>query len=281
MPFADSDGVKIYYEERGSGPVLLFAHEFADNLHGWKAQVDYFARWYRCIAFNARGYPPSTLPADKEDYGHEQSARDLAALLRHLKIPKAHMVGCSMGAYTILTVALMYPELVQSLTLVSGAAGSRPLDAPPPSGDAMLGLANRVRSLGVEGFAQQVGLSDNRIRLKEKQPQGHLDAITRCSAHSLEGAVQTAALYQGRRPSVFGLAEKLKALTIPVLLMVGDEDDFCIEPNVFLKRTIPNAGLLMFPKTGHAINLEEPEPFNDALDDFLYAIDTGKWRPRP
>ena len=279
MPLAQSDGVEIYYEEKGSGPTLLFAHEFADNLNGWKAQVEFFSRWYRCVAFNARGYPPSSLPADKNDYGHEQSARDVAALLKHLKIPSAHMVGCSMGAYTILTAALMFPGLASSLTLVSGAAGSRPLGAPETLTSAALNLASRVRSEGIEAFAKSVAQSPNRIRLKTKQPRGYLDAIARCSTHSLEGAGQTAELYQGRRPTVFGMEDKLKAVTIPVLLMVGDEDDFCIEPNIFLKRTIPNAGMMMFAKTGHAINLEEPEAFNDALDDFLFAIDKGSWQP--
>jgi pimeloyl-ACP methyl ester carboxylesterase len=82
------------------------------------------------------------------------------------------------------------------------------------------------------------------------------------------------------RPSVFELGDRLARLEVPTLIMTGDEDDPCLEPAVFLKRTIPAAGLVVLPKAGHAINLEEPDLFNRAVLDFLTAVEAGRWPRR-
>ncbi|HEU5194149.1 MAG TPA: alpha/beta fold hydrolase, partial [Methylomirabilota bacterium] len=103
MPHAPAnDGVKLYYEEVGTGTPLVFVHEFADDVRGWAPQVKFFARRYRTVAFNARGYPPSDVPKDPERYSQAQAAADIVAILDHLKLPKAHVVGMSMGGYATL-----------------------------------------------------------------------------------------------------------------------------------------------------------------------------------
>jgi pimeloyl-ACP methyl ester carboxylesterase len=99
MPFADVGGVKLFYEETGQGAPLIFVHEFAGDHQSWHLQVRFFARRYRTIAYNARGYPPSDVPDKPEAYSQERAADDILGILDHLKIPKAHICGLSMGGY--------------------------------------------------------------------------------------------------------------------------------------------------------------------------------------
>jgi proline iminopeptidase len=86
--------------------------------------------------------------------------------------------------------------------------------------------------------------------------------------------------YQGKRPSLSDFAQQFEQLTIPRLIIVGDEDDACIEPSVFLKRTIPTAGLFIQPRTGHAVNLEEPAVFNREVQEFFSTVERGRWGKR-
>ena len=97
MPYAISNDVRLYYEEVGTGTPLVFVHEYADDLYGWEAQLRYFSRRYRCIAYNARGYPPSDVPKPVSKYSQAIATDDIASVMRHLKIRKAHIIVCSMG----------------------------------------------------------------------------------------------------------------------------------------------------------------------------------------
>ena len=74
MPFVDSGGVRLAYEETGRGYPVIFVHEFAGDLESWEPQLAHFARRYRCVAFNARGYPPSDVPSDPDAYSQECGA---------------------------------------------------------------------------------------------------------------------------------------------------------------------------------------------------------------
>ena len=103
MPHVTSDdGVKLYYEETGSGTPVVFVHEFAGDYRSWEPQVRHFARRYRCIVYNARGYPPSDVPSDVERYSQDRARDDILAVLDGLKLAKAHIVGLSMGAFAAL-----------------------------------------------------------------------------------------------------------------------------------------------------------------------------------
>ena len=86
--------------------------------------------------------------------------------------------------------------------------------------------------------------------------------------------------YQGRRPCLYDLTERMAAIDVPMLVVSGDEDELCLEPSLLIKRVVPKAGLSIFPKAGHAVNLEEPLIFNQLLDDFLHQVAQGKWGAR-
>src|SRR5215210_2952660 len=110
MPSALVNGVELHYEEVGAGPALVFSHEFGGGYRSWEPQVAYFARWYRCLTYNHRGFPPSAVPAEAGAYSQEILVEDLRALLGHLGIAAAHLVGLSLGGNVVLNLALRCPE---------------------------------------------------------------------------------------------------------------------------------------------------------------------------
>ena len=125
MPHAKaSDGIKLHYEEAGSGTPLLFVHEFAGDYRSWEPQMRYFARRYRCITYSQRGYTPSDVPTSPDAYSYEHFRDDVVAVLDHLEIDKAHICGLSMGGYSALLVGLKYPQRALSLTLAGAGSGS-------------------------------------------------------------------------------------------------------------------------------------------------------------
>jgi pimeloyl-ACP methyl ester carboxylesterase len=85
---------------------------------------------------------------------------------------------------------------------------------------------------------------------------------------------------QMHRPSLYDLEAQFKAMKPPVLVMVGDEDDHCLQPGIYLKKTIPACGLAVFPKSGHTLNLEEPALFNQLLSEFINQVEAGAWKSR-
>ena len=126
MPYVEATGAKLYFEESGYGYPIIFIHEFASDIRGWEAQVRYFSRSYRCIAYNARGYPPSDVPEDASLYRWQFAVDDIAAIMRDLKIERAHLVGLSMGGYAALQFGLRYPEKTSAMVAASVGSGSHP-----------------------------------------------------------------------------------------------------------------------------------------------------------
>src|SRR4029077_15869955 len=100
MPHAAArDGSRLYYEEAGSGTPVLFIHEFAGDYRSWEPQLRFFSRYFRCIAYNARGFPPSDVPEEAARYSQEHARDDAIAVLDHMRLERAHIVGLSMGGF--------------------------------------------------------------------------------------------------------------------------------------------------------------------------------------
>jgi len=280
MPHASADdGVKLYYEEVGQGTPIVFVHEFADDIKGWAAQVKFFARRYRTIAFNARGYPPSDVPDDPERYSQTRAAADITAILDHLKLPKAHVVGLSMGGYATLHFGLRFPDRALSLTVGGAGYGSVSADRAAFHKDTDHVVAQFEQG-GMAKVAEFYTRGPTRVQFLAKDPVGWQEFYARFAAGSARGHANTMRGVQRRRPSIFELEDRLTKLEVPTLIMTGDEDEPCLEPALFMKRKIRGAGLVVIPNSGHAINLEEPDLFNRAVLDFLTAVDAGRWPRR-
>src|SRR5207302_3845738 len=125
------DGIKLYIEETGTGIPIIFVHEFAGSYRSWESQVRYFSRRYRCITYNARGYPPSDVPKDSGRYSQERARDDIRAVLDALKIDKAHVVGLSMGGFATMHFGMTYPSRARSLMIGGCGYGAAP-DRPEP-----------------------------------------------------------------------------------------------------------------------------------------------------
>ncbi|MBR0645274.1 alpha/beta fold hydrolase [Plastoroseomonas hellenica] len=276
MPYAPAEGARLYYEETGKGHPIVFVHEYGSDHREWETQVRFFSREYRCITFAARGYAPSEVPSDPRLYGQDFACADIAAVMRHLGIPSAHVVGLSMGAFAALLFGIRHPQMATALVVAGVGTGSdlAELDA---FRVAQAARAEQIRQEGWGALAVEQGLSPTRIQLRKKDPRGWEEFVQHLREHSAEGSGLTMRHYQGARDPVYAWEERLRAMRVPTLLAVGDEDAPCIEPNIFLKRTLPNAGLWMHPRTGHAINLEEPAAFNRAVQDFFSTVERGRW----
>jgi 3-oxoadipate enol-lactonase len=280
MPFAlTRDKVRLHYEEVGSGTPLLFVHEFGGDHRSWEMQMRYFSRRYRCIAYAARGYIPSGVPAAADAYSYKHFMTDVIDVLDHLKIAKAHICGLSMGGYSTLHVGLNHPDRALSLTLAGTGSGSE-LDRLEEFRKAQQETAAQFETLGSQRVAETYGLGPGRVPFEVKDARGYAEFAMQFSQHDPRGSARTMRGFQGGRPSIYTFEKDIRAIALPALIVVGDEDDACIEPSLFLKRTIPASGLVMFPKTGHCVNLEEPALFNQALGDFLSLVEAGRWSPR-
>ena len=273
MPFAQVNGISLYYQEHGTGYPLVWSHEFAGDYRSWNPQVHYFSRHYRVVTYNARGYPPSDVPDCIDDYTQRQSVDDLKGLLEFLGIEQAHIGGLSMGGSVALNFGLTYPSMASSLVVAGTGSGSTDPETFRKNVNAR---AEVMRSGGMEAMGDY-STSPTRVQLLRKDPLGYEEFRRGLMEHSALGSALTFAGVQGRRPTIFELEEQMKALDVPTLIMTGDEDEPCIEPSMFMKRCIPKSGLAVIPQSGHAINLEEPELFNRLVMEFLTAVEHGRW----
>ncbi|MGH7309528.1 MAG: alpha/beta fold hydrolase [Candidatus Rokuibacteriota bacterium] len=273
------DGVGLYCEEAGQGTPLVFVHEFAGDAASWEPQVRFFARRFRTIAYNARGYPPSDVPGDLSAYSQDRAADDIRGVLDGLGIARAHVCGLSMGGYATLHFGLRHPSRALSLVVAGAGYGSVAAERERFREDSAL-TARRLEEDGMKAVAEFYARGPTRVQFLDKDPQGWRDFYARLAAGSAQGHALTLRGVQMTRPSVFELGDRLARLEVPTLIMTGDEDEPCLEPALFLKRTISTAGLVVMPKAGHAINLEEPDLFNRAVLDFLTAVEAGRWPRR-
>ena len=273
------DGVRLYYEETGTGHPIVFVHEFAGDIRSYETQLRYFARRYRCIAFNARGYPPSDVPEDWRQYSQERARDDIRAVLDALAIPNAHIVGISMGGFAVLHFGFAYPDRATSLVVAGCGYGAQP-DKRQQFRDETSRTAAKIESDGMPEVAKTYGAGPTRVQYLNKDPRGYGEFLAQLSEHSTRGAANTMRGVQARRPSLWDLTDQMKQLEVPTLVATGDEDDPCLEPGILMKRLIPSAALVVFPNTGHALNIEEPGLFNQTLGDFFHQVESGRWPRR-
>jgi pimeloyl-ACP methyl ester carboxylesterase len=275
MPYATAqDGVRLYFEECGTGPAVVLVHEFAGDLRSYEPQMRALARTFRCIAFNARGFPPSDVPTSEGAYSQARACADIVAVIDHCDITDAHLIGVSMGAYSCLFLGLDCPDRVRSAVVAGCGFAADPKLRETVRQD-IEAAAARIEQLGMPAFADTYTHGPARIQFKVKDPRGWAELRTRLADHSGPGAAMTLRRVQKERPSLYDLAERFSEMTTPVLIVTGDEDEPCLEPSLFLKRTLPNSGLAVVPFTGHTVNLEEPDKFNRLCREFFEAVDRG------
>lgn len=276
-----SDGVQLYYEETGSGVPLIFLHEFGGHYMSWEPQVRYFSRRYRVVTYAARGWPPSDVPDRIEMYSQARAADDCADLMKALGIGQAHLCGLSMGATASLEFALRHPGKALSLTIAAGGGGgSIDPEAKRKFREECEAFAQRIEREGMPAMAELYCTSSARNTYRHKDPRGWAEFKQQFADGSAAGHAMTMRGVQGARVPFFERTEELKKIAEPMLVVIGDEDDSTHSLAVHLKKHVARSGVLELPKCGHTINLEEPAAFNDALQDFLHAVENDRWPVR-
>lgn len=280
MPFAvTDDDIRLYYEEAGSGIPLLFVHEFGGDHRSWEPQLRHFARRYRCVAFAARGYPPSDVPDDPVRYHQGRAADDIATVIDAVGAGPAHVVGNSMGGFATLHLGLRHPDRARSLVVAGCGYGAHPDRAAGFRAESEK-IASAFETEGPAAVAEWYGMGPARVQYQAKDPRGHAEHVRILAEHNARGAALTMRGVQAARPSLYDLRDQLAALDLPVLVLAGDEDEGVLETDLMLKRTIPRAGLAVLPRSGHLTNLEEPALFNDFVGDFFARVEAGRWGRR-
>ncbi|MEK9679195.1 MAG: alpha/beta hydrolase [Rhodospirillaceae bacterium] len=280
MPYVlTDDGVNLWYEEYGSGHPIVFVHEFGGDSRSWEPQLRYFARTYKVIAFNARGYPPSDVPEDLDRYGQFRAVDDIYYVLKGLNIEKAHIVGLSMGGFAALHFGFRYPECATSLTVAGAGYGAHP-EVHDQFAKETREVADRIEIETMENFSKIYSIGPTRVQFANKDPLGWKLFAKDLADHSTIGSSNTMRAVQGKRPSLYDFENEMLSLSIPTLIMSGDEDDPCLDVNLFMKRQISSSALAILPRSGHLINLEEPDLFNQILSNFLSQVDAGRWEMR-
>ena len=280
MAFATTnDGIRLFYETAGEGTPIVFVHEFGGNHWSWEPQLNFFARRHHCITYAARGFAPSDIPSDVKLYSQARAADDIVSVMDTAGIARAHLVGLSMGGFAVLHAGLRHPDRILSITAAGAGYG-----AEKEHEDYFKGISNQVadnfETQGAPAFAKIYAEGASRVQFQDKDPRGWALFAERLAQHSTRGAANTMRGVQAQRPSLYDLEDGLRAMAAPLLVIVGDEDDHCLQPGIFLKKTVPACGLAVFPKTGHTLNLEEPDLFNRTLAEFIAQVEAGRWRPR-
>jgi pimeloyl-ACP methyl ester carboxylesterase len=273
------DGTQLYVEAEGTGTPLLFIHEFAGDHRSWAPQVSHFRAHYRCITYAARGYPPSDVPRELSAYSQQRAVEDALAVLDGLGIDRAHVVGLSMGGFSALHLGLRASRRTLSLVVAGCGYGAAP-EAQKRFRRESGATAEAFHAQGAASVAPRYAVGPARVQLQNRNPEAWATFVEQLSKHDSNGAALTMLGVQSRRPSLYAMRDQLAALHVPTLILTGDEDDGCLEASLMLKRTIPTAGLIVLPRTGHTINLEDPEAFNRVVEEFLDAVTQGDWGER-
>ena len=276
MPHAAINGASIYYEEAGAGFPLVLVHEFAGSYESWREQVRFLSRHYRVVTYNARGYPPSSVPEDPAAYSQDIAVEDLYQLLRHLNISQGYIGGLSMGGALTVVFGVTHPEMCRALIIAGAGTGSTDPERFRAQCEA---FAGRLDAGGMRGLTDYCK-GPTRVQLLRKDPAAWQEFADLFYQHSAFGSACTFRQVQGKRPPIFAYKEQLQRLQTPALILAGDEDDPCLEPALFLKRALNQSALITFPRSGHGINLEEPELFNTSILNFLRDVEAGRWGGR-
>ena len=280
MPHATTDdGVRLHYEESGSGIPVIFVHEYAGDWRSWEPQLRHFGQRYRAIAYNARGYPPSDVPENVAAYSQHRAADDIRSILDHLKIDRAHIVGLSMGGFATLHFGFRHPTRARSLVVAGCGYGAETESRARFRAEAEA-IAAFIDQNGMQAFAAKYAYGPTRVQFENKDPRGFAEFKQYLSEHSALGARNTQLGVQRERPSLYDLIEDMKRLTLPTLILTGDEDWPCLNPGILMKQSIPTAALSVMPNCGHAINIEDPDEFNRLVSTFLAQVDAARWPTR-
>lgn len=263
--FAEITGARIYYEVAGDGPPLIFVHAGIADHRMWDDQFDVFSQHYRVVRYDMRGFGRSTSGDTPFAY-----RTDLLALLDHLHIDQAALVGVSMGGNVVLETALIAPERIRALVVVASAPeGYDETGDPPAQWDALVAAYKakdweRAAELEVQIWVDGPQRTSDQVAARVRERVREMDLI------ALRNESERDKLLQRMEPPTI---ERLGEITAPTLLIAGDLD----QPDMpaacrLMSERIPHARLEVIKGTAHLPNMERPDEFNQIILDFLHNV---------
>lgn len=249
MPMLNRDGVNLYYEVHGEGPVVLLTHGYSATSQMWRGQIELLSAGRKLVVWDMRGHGRSDYPEDPGDYSESATVEDMAALLDAVGTERAVIGGLSLGGYMSLAFNRVHPERVEALLIIDTGPGYR-------NDEAREGW-NRNAIRTAERYERE-GLGDPATRSAEVRMSRH---------RSAEGLARAArGMLTQRNGEVIA---SLPTIEVPALVVVGANDTPFLAAADYMAAKIPGADKVVIPDAGHAVNLDQPQAFNAAIADFL------------
>jgi pimeloyl-ACP methyl ester carboxylesterase len=251
MPKLNRDGVEIYYEVHGEGPVILLSHGYSSTSGMWKGQVEPLSASHKLVIWDMRGHGDSDYPDDQAAYSEEATVADMAALLDAVEADKAIVGGLSLGGYMSLAFNRVHPERVEALLIIDTGPGYRNDEA-------------------------REGWNQNAIRRAERLERDGLELanasaeVRQVRHRSADGLAKAARGMLTQRDA--GVMNSLAQVAVPSLIVVGADDTPFLAASDYMAAKIPGAKKVVIPDAGHASNIDQPAAFNRAIGDFLDAL---------
>ncbi len=253
MPKINRDGVDIYYEVHGSGPPLLLTHGYSSTSAMWQGQIEALSKHHRLVLWDMRGHGRSDYPVDPASYSEALTVADMAALLDAEGADSAIVGGLSLGGYMSLAFYRAHPERVRALLIIDTGPGFK-------KDDARDAWNRRAHDTG-DRFERE-GLAVLKSASRERSEVSHRDASG--LAHAARGMLTQ------RDARVIELLPNIK---VPALVVVGADDTPFLAASDYMAAKIPGAEKVVIPAAGHAVNIDQPQAFIDAVLPFLAGVD--------
>src|SRR6204780_2646232 len=252
MPKLDRDGVKIYYEVHGSGPVLLLTHGYSSTSAMWQGQVAALSKHHKLVLWDMRGHGLSDYPDDPASYSEALTVADMAALLDEVGATSAIVGGLSLGGYMSLAFHRAHPERVRALLIIDTGPGFKKDDARD---------AWNTRAHATADRFEREGLAVLQSASRERSSVSHRDA---------SGLARAARGMLTQRDAAVMLS--LPDIKVPSLIVVGADDTPFLAASDYMAAKIPGAAKVVIPAAGHAVNIDQPQAFVDAVLPFLAGL---------
>jgi pimeloyl-ACP methyl ester carboxylesterase len=249
MPMLDRDGVKIHYQVHGSGPTLLLTHGYSSTSTMWNGQIDALSKHHKLVLWDMRGHGQSDYPEDPAAYSEALTISDMAALLDEVGATSAIVGGLSLGGYMSLAFYRSHPERVSALLIIDTGPGFKNEDARDAWNKRAHDTGDRFER---EGLAVLQSLS------RERSSVSHRDA---------SGLARAARGMLTQRDA--SVMESLPAIKVPALVIVGADDTPFLAASDYMAAKIPGAKKVIIPAAGHAVNIDQPQAFVEAVLPFL------------
>ena len=259
MARLDRDGVKIYYEVHGQGPPLILTHGYSSTSQMWQGQIEALSRHHQLILWDMRGHGQSDYPDDPDAYSEALTVGDIAALLDHVGAERAIVGGLSLGGYMSLAFYRAHPDRVRALLIIDTGPGFKKDEARE---------AWNRRAHDTAARFDREGLSVLQSSSRERSDVTHRDA--KGLAHAALGMLTQ------RDARVI---ELLPDITVPSLIVVGADDTPFLAASDYMAAKIPGATRRVIPAAGHAVNIDQPAAFIDAVLPFLASLPPQRLAP--